>query len=146
MRYVPTAPQDDALCAAGSRGPKCRERQLQCVALPVLESDGSIDPLLRYWKKFSGNPVVSEAPPGGDTRQFRDPSGTWQLSNGDTVTVVGGMVNGSGTAILYRLDEKMTTWAHLGSLYQLDPRSEASGIVRDAFAKTNSLALALITL
>eukprot|EP01043_Picozoa_sp_COSAG02_P069040 COSAG02_NODE_11679_length_1675_cov_4.035533_1_plen_101_part_10 len=95
VRYVPTPPlgerlEDDIPCASGSRGNECTEQQLQCVALPVLQPDGGVDPLLRSWKKFSGNPVVSEAPPHGTTRQFRDPSGTWQLSNGDTVTVVGG--------------------------------------------------------
>jgi len=113
VRYVPTPPlggqpEDDAPCAAGHRGPECTERQLQCVAAPVPQADGSVDPLLRHWKKFAGNPVVAEAPPGGDTRQFRDPSGSWQLSNGATVTVVGGMVDGRGTAILYQLDDTMT--------------------------------------
>ncbi len=134
MKYVPTPPlgerpEDDIPCASGSRGDECTEQQLQCVALPVLQpDDGGVDPLLRSWKKFSGNPVVSEAPPHGTTRQFRDPSSTWQLSNGDTVTVVGGMVDEKGTAILYRLDETLTKWEHLGSLFQLDPRSEAAGV------------------
>jgi sucrose-6-phosphate hydrolase SacC (GH32 family) len=87
----------------------------------------------RRWEKYSGNPVVHVAPPGGTTRQFRDPSGSFQLSvsatDDTTVTVVGGMVDGKGSAILYRLDpETMTHWEHLGSLYQLDPNSAAAGI------------------
>ena len=107
MRRVPAEGYDDeALCAAGHRGPECVEDQQQCLALPVQAPGASPDPLLRRWEKFERNPVVRTPPPGGDRSQFRDPATAWRersgpRGEGSWVTVVGGMVEGRGTAILY---------------------------------------------
>ena len=126
VRRVPAEGyEDEALCAAGHRGPECVEDQQQCLALPVQAPGASPDPLLRRWEKFERNPVVRAPPPGGDRSQFRDPATAWRersgpRGEGSWVTVVGGMVEGRGTAILYVSATPVPwagcrSWPHTGS-------------------------------
>lgn len=88
----------------GSRDPE------QWAALPLKRD-------LLEWRKFPGNPVVSQANHGKDhIAEWRDPF----LFEYDHVTymLVGGGLNGHGIVALYRAENaELTSWKYLGPIF-----------------------------
>lgn len=72
--------------------------QRQCVAFPKNVSD----PQLVEWVKFSGNPVINQAPEGGDLNDFRDDTTAWPTgSSGAYAMAVGSSIKGVGAVVTY---------------------------------------------
>jgi beta-fructofuranosidase len=73
--------------------------QSQCIALP----DDPSDPLLRVWKKYDENPVLTR-PEGIGMRDFRDPTNAWQTDDGYWMIIVGAIHQQfrQGMSLLYR--------------------------------------------
>ena len=68
------------------------------------------------WRKWAGNPVIPERPPGLDILHYRDPSvwreadGSWYMVHGAGITGVG------GAALLYRSPD-LVDWEYLGPIH-----------------------------
>jgi beta-fructofuranosidase len=69
---------------------------------------------LLTWKKYSGNPVISETPPGLDLVGFRDPC-VWRV-NGVWLMTLGTGIRGVGGAVLLYSSANLTDWHYLGPL------------------------------
>ena len=74
-----------------------KSRELQNLAVPKNVSD----PLLREWIKSPHNPLMT-ATNGIDEYNFRDPTTAWQGPDKAWRILVGGLINGRGTVLLYR--------------------------------------------
>ncbi|KAG2666021.1 hypothetical protein I3760_15G036200 [Carya illinoinensis] len=106
----PSEPYDSNGCWSGSitilpgeipailyTGINLENRQVQNLAVPKNVSD----PLLREWVKSSYNPLMTPVN-GIDPGNFRDPTTAWKGPDGLWRVIIGGFINGSGMAILYR--------------------------------------------
>lgn len=76
------------------------------------------DDELLTWRKWAGNPVIPERPPGLDILQYRDPSvwregNRWYMVHGAGITGVG------GAALLYRSPD-LVDWEYLGPIHTGD--------------------------
>ena len=110
LAIKPTDPFDINGCWSGSAtilpgeepviiytGKDSQNRQVQNLAVPKNISD----PLLREWIKSPHNPLMTPID-GIDASNFRDPTTAWQGSDKVWRILVGSLINGHGTALLYR--------------------------------------------
>ncbi|KAL2525634.1 Beta-fructofuranosidase [Abeliophyllum distichum] len=107
----PTKPYDINGCWSGSAtilpgvkkpiilytGDNFKNQQVQNLAVPKNMSD----PLLREWVKSGRNPVMTPGN-GIDPMMYRDPTTAWRGSDKIWRVIIGGQINGHGTAILYK--------------------------------------------
>ncbi|KAH6831117.1 Glycosyl hydrolases family 32 protein [Perilla frutescens var. hirtella] len=107
----PTEPYDIKGCWSGSAtilaeenrpvilytGENLSGQQVQNLAMPKDLSD----PLLREWEKSSRNPLMIPVD-GIDPNFFRDPTTSWEKSDGSWCVLVGSQIDGHGATILYR--------------------------------------------
>ncbi len=91
--------------------------EVQCLAT---SHDG-----LRSWEKFSGNPVISEPPPGLEVTGFRDPC-VWK-ENGKWMMALGSGLKGVSGAVLLYESADLIHWKYLNPL--LMGNSEKTGTV-----------------
>ena len=75
----------------------------------------AVDPELIRWEKISHNPVISQAPPGVNTTDFRDPY-VWQEGQGWKMVVGAGLENGHCAVLLYESHD-LISWDYLGHLF-----------------------------
>ncbi|XP_065195328.1 uncharacterized protein LOC135826656 [Sycon ciliatum] len=104
--------------------------QLQCIALP----NDTSDPTLVAWHKPPQNPVISKAPPGGTTGQFRDDTTAWKGTDGSWRMVVGASINGTGSASLWKTTD-FYNWTFAGVLS--DASKETLELCPDFFNAIN---------
>ena len=103
------------LIYTGTRGAR-HEIQTQCIAT---SDDGLVT-----WKKYDGNPVISEVPAeSGQSRDFRDPF-VWK-EGAYWYMVLGSRINEAGGAVFLYRSTNLTAWEYLNPLLTGDIKESA---------------------
>jgi len=102
------------------------------------------DPNLIKWKKYSGNPVVSQKDnTDGKIAEWRDPF-VFRYNN-ITYLITGGGINGRGRVFIYQANNPdLLSWKYLGILFT-DPDGDVGNIECPNFAQVDGKWVLLIS-